>query len=206
MGLAGILTRAPPSLLPMILALAGLARSDGHVGVVACLLAGFHCILRTGEMLNLTNLSLGINAQGKGLLNLGCEQISQQRGAQDMVTVDDPGVGLMLLRAASLVERGEPLVNMGAAMFRKVFKALCARCGLGSFGFLPYSLRRGGATYHFRHCGDINATLFRGRWSSIRAGRIYVTDGAAAMADLKLSDNDVATLDGLAQPLLALSY
>ena len=40
--------------------------------------------------------------------------------------------------------------------------------------------------------GDVLRTVQRGRWADIKTAKIYVTDGAAVMAQLRLSAMQVA--------------
>ena len=51
----------------------------------------------------------------------------------------------------------------------------------------PYSLCRGGATYDYASGGDLQRTLWRGRWSAPATGRIYIQEGAAMLAQMRLN-------------------
>ena len=75
-----------------------------------------------------------------------------------------------------------------AATFYDLFEQGLAWLGVARFGFKPYSLRRGGATAHFRRHRSLELTLDRGRWSSARVGRIYVNDGIAKETDLNITE------------------
>ena len=66
-----------------------------------------------------------------------------------------------------------------------------------SFGFKPYSIRRGGATAYFRVTRNMEATLDRGRWSSARVARIYINDGLAKEVELPLPEDVDSRLDFL---------
>ena len=72
-------------------------------------------------------------------------------------------------------------------VFYRLFKQGLCWLGLEDYGFLPYSLRRGGATAYFRATRNMEATLDRGRWSSARVARIYVNDGLAREVELQFS-------------------
>ena len=111
-----------------------------------------------------------------------------------MVTVDDPDVGALLKAAAARVQPWEPLVGVSALAFRQFFQWGLELLGLQQFGIRPYSIRRGGAVHDFRTYHDVEHTLFRGRWSSMRVGRIYITEGAAALGRLRLPEATRAKL------------
>ena len=96
-------------------------------------------------MLNIKPSDLALGPDHKGVLSLGRTKSSQQRGAQDLVTIDDPWVGRLLAAAAAAVDRWTPIVNMSGAAFRKFFDEAFVSFGLGEFNFRPYSVRRGAA-------------------------------------------------------------
>ena len=81
------------------------------------------------------------------------------------------------------------------ARFYELFTTAMKEFGLSSYGFRPYSLRRGGATAYFRATRNMGATIERGRWSSLRVARIYINDGIAKEVELRLSPS-------LLQPML----
>ena len=42
-----------------------------------------------------------------------------------------------------------------------------------------HGIRRGGASWHFKLNGPFDATIERGRWSSVKSARIYINEAAA---------------------------
>ena len=54
--------------------------------------------------------------------------------------------------------------------------------------FKPYSIRRGGASWHLQTVQYIERTVFRGRWSSVTAARSYIQEGLAILAQTQLSE------------------
>jgi hypothetical protein len=75
------------------------------------------------------------------------------------------------------------------SQFRSFFHKALHALHLQHCGFKPYSLRRGGATHDFMYHQHIQRTLMRGRWADMRTGRIYITDGSAALAAIQLPAN-----------------
>ena len=68
--------------------------------------------------------------------------------------------------------------------FRKEFDAALVGIGIGArAGFVPHSLRHGGATRDFLRLGNtsLEAIIVRGRWADIRSARRYLQKGPALL-------------------------
>ena len=76
---------------------------------------------------------------------------------------------------------------MSGPAFRVFFSKGIAALGLTPHGYRPYSLRRGGATHDFLAHRDLQRSVLRGRWGQLRTAKIYITDGAAIIQELKLT-------------------
>ena len=57
-------------------------------------------------------------------------------------------------------------------------------------GFRPYSLRRGGATFFFQKHQSLDKTLVQGRWHTQKSARIYLNEGLAVLAQMRLPSTD----------------
>ena len=62
--------------------------------------------------------------------------------------------------------------------FRKWFSFALAHLHVSHMGFMPYSVRRGGATHAFSSCHNLGQILMQGRWEDWKTARIYITEGA----------------------------
>ena len=121
---------------------------------------------------------------------MGCvvkTKSGQQRGAQEMVTVDNPELIMRLKYLCSLKPSVAPLYSRSIAQFRNAFSRRVGRLGLSAFGLRPYSLRRGGATRFWQDTRNMPLTLFRGRWSNVKTAKIYLTEGAAMLNDVQVT-------------------
>ena len=56
--------------------------------------------------------------------------------------------------------------------------------GFETSDYAPYGLRRGGATHHFLTLGQMDVTVARGRWAHAKTAKIYIDDGALALAEM----------------------
>jgi len=92
---------------------------------------------------------------------------------------------------------------MSAANYRKVFDAACRAAGLDN-SFKPYSLRRGGATHHFKAFGDMSRTMEIGRWSEVRTARIYINTALLELTSIqKLQTSTIQSAAKAALPMFA---
>ena len=68
--------------------------------------------------------------------------------------------------------------------FPSFWRLLLATLAFGEDDYVPYGIRRGGASWHFLETASMDATLHRGRWSCVKTARQYVDQGTLAMAKL----------------------
>jgi len=179
--------RVPPLTSHLVLALSGLAMKIQRPDYAMMLLLMFHCLLRPSEAWALTPEMVSINAAHRGVLALPLTKSGLRKGAQEMVTIDDPMVGK--LTAALLARRspGERLMLGSPHQFRAYLKGGLAAMGLQGLRYTAYSLRRGGATHDFMAHQDVARTVMRGRWGDLKTARIYITDGLAVQTQLQLT-------------------
>lgn len=183
--------RAPPFTLRLTRGLAALAVARDQWELAAMLLLGFSCLLRTGELLELmtSDLLLGTNT---GICTLRNTKTGKRDKAQEVISIKDT-VTLEFLQQFLLWRNAMPtgsdkLWTASAGCFRKQFAKIIQDFGLSHHGFRPYSLRRGGATWTFQTTQSMEETLIRGRWTSGRVARVYISDGLSYLPALRLSD------------------
>ena len=177
-------TRAPPLLPSFTVAVASYPNFVS--GESLAILLAFHCLLRTGEMLNMRWKDIHCRSK-LGILTLPSTKSGTRFNIIESVPITDP---FLLSIAAKGIRTHRPdncLVCCSAAQFRVLFKKAVAAAQLPGVGWTPYSLRRGGATQHFREFGSMDATCVRGRWADVRTCRIYVNDASAAASEMKLT-------------------
>ena len=186
--------RAPP--LPAQVASAFLAfcveQHQLELGVLVGL--GFHCLLRTGELLTLSLDDIWLGSS-RAVVNLRVTKTSQRSGSYEAVTVSDRAV-IKLLETLLFVRQAKlcpGTIWLGSHQsFRIAFRHLCKSFHLQAQGFHPYSLRRGGGTFLLQQGVALEHILLRGRWQSMKAARVYLQDGMATLADIKLSSQSLA--------------
>ncbi len=191
--------RAPPPPFSVCLALAGMAMSIDDLGFCCGILVGFHCFLRSMELFTLraSDIVLG---EHKGVVQLA----STKKGQLDIVVIYDPFVlKICKLRVAQLSPH-ELLCGHDPRTMRTMFHQFMRILSLQDGGYKWYSLRRGGATRHFQAVGNLDSTLYRGRWESSRTARIYLAEGLAALCEIQFSAETSALVANAALELASL--
>ena len=146
-------SRATPFTLDILLAMvgAGLRLGLGH-NFVTTLLVAFHCLLRTGEAMSILGRDIRFAAdRSHAWISLGFTKGGKRRGVEEYVKVYDPWTVQMLLLASEELREGDKLLQLTPLQFRKAFSDCLKLLKLDRLEFRPYSLRRGGATFLFRH-------------------------------------------------------
>jgi len=176
--------RAPP--LPEIIlhAMVGRAIMRHDTSFALSLLLSFYGMLRTGELLSLLARQVEVSTEdGPAVISLGMTKGGQRQGASESITVTVHDV-VRRLRAW----KATPKVKLteSAKAWRAKFAESIAALGLESFQFRPYSLRRGGATFWFSKRGSLDRLLIHGRWQTPKTARIYINNGLATLAEMKI--------------------
>jgi integrase len=194
--------RATPMPQAVVLALAGALEARNEWGMGLAILVGYHCLLRTGEIVNIRCKDFAFGA-GTTILQLPSTKSGVRFGHLESVVIDDRRLQQMLKAFVRRHLPGDPLCPPSCA-FRRQFALAVEDLHLPDLVWKPYSLRRGGATAHFREFGSMDATMARGRWANARTCRIYVNDSMQALAEVSLSPRTMATLTKFQRRLAAL--
>ena len=173
--------RTPPLTKVMVQAIAGHYVGCGMPEAATCVLLGYHCLLRTGEMLKLEAQDISASDSLVHLL-LRETKVGQRLGESELVSVDDPLLVRLCRLLAEGLGPGTLLIGCSPSRFRTTWKrALSALCFPARFKC--YGLRRGGATAHFRLHGSFSRTSHRGRWKHERTTRLYVQDAMLSLSE-----------------------
>ena len=146
----------------------------GYLNVSIVLVLAFYRFLRTGEFLSLRAGQFAFDRhmqQAHG--SFPQTKPFQLKGILESVHVDDSNLVAALHHITRYLHPGDSLMSMNSHQFQSIFRRACQCLGLRS-DVKPYSLRRGGATWHFQQHASFDATAEIGCWSSIKTCRIYV--------------------------------
>lgn len=176
--------RAPPLPERLLQALVGWSWFKGYFAFGVSLLVGFYGMLRTGEILNIRSTHIQANSAGsKVYLSLGLTKGGKRAGAAESVILGYDQVIKPLLRWSN--SRGATNLCGSPASWRARFAEGLSALGLQAFGFRPYSLRRGGATYWFGRHQNLDRLLIQGRWLTQKSARVYINEGLCILASLR---------------------
>jgi integrase len=190
-------SRAPPLTERLVRSMAAFEVSLGNLEMAACLLLGFHCLLRTGEILALRLEDILLGSES-GICTLTHTKSGLRRNAAEAVSIEDVVVlevlRILVLHRRDTRQEALPVWSGTGAQFRQRFAFLCKNFDLSSQSFRPYSLRRGGATHLFQVSHSMELALLRGRWESTRVAKLYISDALSHLPKIRMSSKTQALL------------
>ena len=194
--------RAPPMPEFIVMSLACVARHWGRNDVAALLVLGYSAFLRTMELLSLRRWQLQFATDGFSLvIALPLTKGGLRRHAKEAVVLRDPRV-ISFLRVLKAHLAPDAVLQQGTVPeFRALFKQLVASLGVARLQMQPYSLRRGGATMHYRRFQNMGLALQMGRWADSSVARIYIAEGVEQLLANSFTEDEMARFASLASGL-----
>ena len=170
----------------MLEAMVGHALFKGDHAFALTLLLGFYGLLRTGELLSIAGSHVTVtDPKGPAVILLGLTKSGKRQGAAESITLHVEEVCRRLFQWCQQKPR-KVLLAGPHHVWRKKFADTLKALSFDKWDFRPYSLRRGGATHAFAQHGSFDKLLIAGRWQSQKTSRIYVNQGLAVLAELKI--------------------
>ena len=157
--------------------MAGLDLCRARIDYANLLIVSSHCMLRIIEGLSLMVGMVALSNKFLGVEGLPHTKGMRRTDSYESVTVNEAVKEAWLWSAIKVLTAGARSLRGSPHEFGRFFNGVVDFFGLSDFGFQPYSWRRGGATHDFNTHGRIDSTLFLKRGSSLKTGRIYITDG-----------------------------
>eukprot|EP00435_Cladocopium_sp_Y103_P042108 s410_g11.t1 len=140
--------RATPLTWPLLQAFVGLCLYLKWDRLATVLLVSFVFFLRTGESLSLCGADILCDlSDGTVLLRLASSKTSP--GAQQSLAHFDINLAHFLAFQLRKFEETDPIWSWSMSYFRQCFTGLCTFFELAPLHLVPYSIRRGGATYFY---------------------------------------------------------
>ena len=178
--------RAPPLPAHVLHAMVGWALFHQRFTFAVSLLLGFYGMLRTGEIVGLRGCHLMCETHNpKVLISLGLTKGGKRLGAAESAIVGYDLVVKFVQHWKALAKDSTPLA-VSPANWRSLFNEALQALHLTDFGFRPYSLRRGGATWWFTKHHSLDKILLQGRWTAPKTARLYINEGLSVLAELAL--------------------
>ena len=167
-------SRAPPLSEKVLHAMVGWARFHNHHSFGLSLLVAFYCMLRTGELLLLQSKHIQMSsASSPAVLSLGLTKGGKRQGAAESVTLGEVSVLKALWHWKKQV-KPDAFLTRQPHQWRQMFNECLEGLKIAEWGFRPYSLRRGGATFFFAKHGSLDRILLQSKVvGPLRAQRVF---------------------------------
>lgn len=112
--------------------------------------------------------------------------------------------GINCLRFLCNKQKGsDSLVDTTAVQYRRLWKGIVQQLGLEEFHYMPYSLRRGGATCAHREGLSFDLLLTKGRWQNIATARTYVDQALQEFARVQIPSSSLPRICAAKKEFLA---
>ena len=168
-------------------AMAAIAFLESNRQLGTAILLGFVALLRSGELVALKKEDVTIMQRGAvAAISLPASKGALRSGNPELVLVYDRSVVQLLSALQSELEDGALFFPGGWSKLAEGLRSLARVFGLPGDAITPYSLRRGGATWHFQTYCSYDATQEAGRWQERRTAKIYVDLAVADAAAFSL--------------------
>eukprot|EP00438_Fugacium_kawagutii_P035840 Skav200292 [mRNA] locus=scaffold2127:400532:404444:+ [translate_table: standard] len=179
--------RATPLSPEMLFAFAGVFLNWGWPRLAWLSVVGFCGLLRTGELFLLKRRHVVLpRSRGQSAVLFLEDTKTAQRNMHQWEKVLIPEtVGINALKKlCAQVPHDGYLAEVSPQRFRDLWKQVVAFLGLAEMNYIPYSLRRGGATSSYRNGMSLDQLVEKGRWKHIATARLYLDQGLQEYAAL----------------------
>lgn len=201
-------TRAPPIPSFIVQAFVRTLVDSGDYTLAFLIALGFHCYLRTGEILSLQFKDLQLGKQ-TGIVTIRGGKSGLRNNMDEAIAIYDRCVLELGHLVAFSPQHTHPSARIwpkSGTAFRKAFATLIAHFSIQHLELKPYSLRRGGATHDYMKKGILEPILLRGRWHSMAVARLYLEDGLVQLPSIQLAPPCHSHLLRTAQPFASMFH
>ncbi|CAE6967009.1 unnamed protein product [Symbiodinium sp. CCMP2592] len=178
-------------------AMASAAAQIGRFDLALMVLLGFAFFLRTMELLSLAATHVRLFPD-QGTVIIAIVNSKTSKGLQQSLSLREPELVQVLVFLWDRASPGGLLYAKTPLVFRREFAALVRAVGLDPVEYLPYCMRRGGATFFYQRSQSLGQTMIQGRWKDQTTARVYVDDARATLVQLLLPSHVTAHQQKLA--------
>eukprot|EP00438_Fugacium_kawagutii_P004409 Skav228594 [mRNA] locus=scaffold1161:75892:85912:+ [translate_table: standard] len=150
---------------------------------------GFCGLLRTGEMFHLRRKHVVLphrKDQGAVLFLEDTKTSQRNHLLWEKVIIEEKVAIACLRRLCDRKRASDLLVSTSVVKYRDIWKQVVTHLGLSCLHYIPYSLRRGGATSNYRQGATLDQLVEKGRWKHIPTARLYLDQGLQEFASLSI--------------------
>ena len=186
-------SRALPIPIKIMKGLSGIALALERYDLAALVAVGFLCMLRTGEIYSLRPMDILFGPKLQSAI-IFLSQTKTSGPNTEQTTLEDPCVVRALAKACVGVPDDEPVYTRHSRFFGEELRWLGSLVNFTHKRFTPYSLRRGGATWHAHRFGSLSHTCIIGRWKHEKTAKVYIDGAAAEWASWRISEKNWAKM------------
>lgn len=193
-------TRGIPLTWPITPGFVSLAMHQHWYNLALLYLVGFVFFLRTQELFQLEPRDFRVDVrEGSIVLRIKASKTSQ--GAQQSLAMTDVKLAALVHYLLTKLSDSQPLWTFSVSHFRNVLKAFAKFFDLSHMGFVPHSLRRGGATHLYLRSNNLELVMIQGRWKDAATARLYLDDSRATLVRVALPESSRRLLRHFRVPL-----
>ena len=180
-------TRCLPVSVDVVRALVGLCLHWKWLDMAVSIYLSYKALLRMCELVCITYGDFVIAEDCQSfILALYEGKTVTLHGRIENVKLSDPSLTALLSLIKAERAKGDKAVPGKAPSFRRQMDSLLQALQLQNELITPHSMRRGGATDHFRLHGNLPSTTVTGRWQSVKTCRLYIDQAVADRADMRI--------------------
>lgn len=184
----------PPITWELCVVFAVLLAREGYHAEAVGLLVAFDCYLRVSELVSIRYCDVVMRddpRMGRAHTGMAIALPQTKTGPNQWVSLKDPAVADLLTdhisRRPSNSSDTDRVFPFAAARLRRLLRLVATAAGVGDAGYVPHSLRHGGATADFQRGATVEQVMFRGRWRHMESARRYVQQGKSALTKNKVA-------------------
>eukprot|EP00438_Fugacium_kawagutii_P000873 Skav218505 [mRNA] locus=scaffold1564:7454:12902:+ [translate_table: standard] len=150
---------------------------------------GFCGLLRTGEIFHLRRKHVVLpqrQSQSAVIFLQDTKTTQRNQLLWEKVILQEQVAVAALRRLCANKAPDDFLTSTSVVKFRELWKLVVSHLGLSSLHYIPYSLRRGGATSNYRQGTTLDQLLEKGRWKHLQTARLYLDQGLQEYASLSI--------------------
>ncbi len=174
--------RAIPLPLNLVEAMGAVCFTVHEPALGVLLMLSFLCFLRTAEMVSLQWNHL-LTQKDRCTINVVLPFSKTSDGNPQVLRLENQHLWRVIKKLRPVRTPQRLIWPHSLQKFHRVWKRILPCLGFDAASYAPYGLRRGGATHHFLTLGQMDLTVARGRWAHARTAKLYIDDGALALAE-----------------------
>jgi len=211
----------PPLTYQIAVAIAATMTRSGFRDYGIAVLLMFHCYLRAQEMcdIQLSDITLKgdirLGGTANSIISAAVRIGKSKRGKNEFITITDQSIQSLLAimikeksestsaatgaghgsyNSASSSSSSGKFFSFSYDSFLRLWHRTLKSLGIDDIGYVPHSLRHGGATHDYLAGIDIEAIQLRGRWKSTEMAKLYIQAGRALLLTVKRAVSSVHKL------------